>query len=99
HDLEPVTAICATEGYILVVHPSVPAKTLQELIALARDPNSTLSYGSPGVGNTLHLVAALLNARARTNMAHVPYLGAGPAINDLIGGQIQAMVRPTPPRP
>src|SRR5262245_16272979 len=96
HDLEPVTAICATEGYILVVHPSVPAKTLQELIALAREPSSTLSYGSPGVGNTLHLVAALLNARAGTNMAHVPYRGAGPAINDLIGGQIQVMVVTTP---
>src|SRR5262245_60810546 len=96
HDLEPVTAICGTEGYILVVHPSVPAKTLPELIALAREPNSTLSYGSPGVGNTLHLVAALLNARAGTSMAHVPYRGAGPAINDLIGGQIQVMFVTTP---
>ena len=96
HDLEPVTAICGTEGYILVVHPSVPAKTLQELIALARDPNSTLSYGSPGVGNTLHLVAALLNARAGTNMAHVPYRGSGPALNDLIAGQIQVMFVTTP---
>src|SRR5262249_59104994 len=84
------------EGYIRVVHRSVPAKTLQELIALARQPSSTLSYGSPGVGNTLHLVAALLNARAGTNMAHVPYRGAGPAINDLIGGQIQVMFVTTP---
>src|SRR5262245_8828319 len=77
HDLEPVTAICATEGYILVVHPSVPANTVQELIALARKPDSNLSYGSPGVGNTLHLTGALLNARAGTDMAHVPYRGAG----------------------
>jgi tripartite-type tricarboxylate transporter receptor subunit TctC len=95
-DLEPITAICGTEGYIFVVHPSVPAKTLQELIALAREPNSPLSYGSPGVGNTLHLAAALLNARAGTNMAHVPYRGAGPAITDLIGGQIQVMFVTTP---
>ena len=71
-DLEPVTSVCATEGYILVVNPSVPANTVQELIALARDPASKLSYGSPGVGNTLHLAAALLNARAGTDMAHVP---------------------------
>src|SRR5262245_51065409 len=96
HDLEPVTAICGTEGYILVVHPSVPAKTLPELIALVRQPNSALSYGSPGVGNTLHLVAALLNARVGGNMAHVPYRGAGPAITDLVAGQIQVMFVTTP---
>jgi tripartite-type tricarboxylate transporter receptor subunit TctC len=96
HDLEPVTSICATEGYILVVHPSVPAKNVQELIELARQPDSNLSYGSPGVGNTLHLVGALLNARAGTDMAHVPYRGAGPAITDLVGGQIQVMFVTTP---
>ena len=96
HDLEPVTAICATEGYILVVHPSVSATTVQELIALARKPGSNLSYGSPGVGNTLHLTGALLNARAGTDMAHVPYRGAGPAITDLVGGQIQVMFVTTP---
>ena len=96
HDLEPITSICATEGYILVVHPSVPAKSVQELVALAQTPNSNLSYGSPGVGNTLHLVGALLNARAGTDMAHVPYRGAGPAITDLVGGQIQVMFVTTP---
>jgi len=78
------------------VHPSVPAKTVQELVALARKPGSNLSYGSPGVGNSLHLVGALLNARAGTEMAHVPYRGAGPAITDLIGGQIQMMFVTTP---
>ena len=95
-DLEPVTSVCATEGYILVVNPSVPANTVQELIGLARDPASKLSYGSPGVGNTLHLAGALLNARAGTDMAHVPYRGAGPAIQDLLAGQIQVMFVTTP---
>jgi tripartite-type tricarboxylate transporter receptor subunit TctC len=95
-DLEPVSSVCATEGYILVVHPSVPANTVQELIALARAPASKLSYGSPGVGNTLHLAGALLNARAGTDMAHVPYRGAGPAIQDLLAGQIQVMFVTTP---
>jgi tripartite-type tricarboxylate transporter receptor subunit TctC len=95
-DLEPITSVCATEGYILVVHPSVKASTVRELIALAREPASKLSYGSPGVGNTLHLAGALLNARAGTNMAHVPYRGAGPAITDLVGGQIQVMFVTTP---
>jgi tripartite-type tricarboxylate transporter receptor subunit TctC len=96
NDLTAITSICATEGYILVVHPSVPANSVNELVALARDPASKLAYGSPGVGNTLHLAGALLNARAGTNMAHVPYRGAGPAITDLIGGQIQVMFVTTP---
>jgi tripartite-type tricarboxylate transporter receptor subunit TctC len=96
NDLEPITSVCATEGYILVVHPAVPAKSVQELVALARDPASKLSYGSPGVGNTLHLAGALFNARAGTAMAHVPYRGAGPAITDLLGGQIQVMFVTTP---
>jgi tripartite-type tricarboxylate transporter receptor subunit TctC len=91
NDLAPITAICANEGYFLVVNPSVPAKTVSDLIAIARDPASQLSYGSPGIGNTLHLAAALLNARAGTEMAHVPYRGAGPAITDLVSGQIQMM--------
>jgi tripartite-type tricarboxylate transporter receptor subunit TctC len=95
-DLEPITSVCATEGYFLVVNPAVPARTVQELIALARDPASKLSYGSPGVGNTLHLSGALLNARAGTDMAHVPYRGAGPAIQDLLAGQIQVMFVTTP---
>ncbi len=95
-DLEPVTPICRGEGYILVVNPSVPAKTVQELLSLARDPKSKLSYGSPGVGNTLHLAAELFKARTGIDMTHVPYRGAGPAISDLIGGQIQVMFV-TPP--
>src|SRR5262245_13400913 len=58
-DLEAVTSICRTDGYFLVVNPSVAAKTVQELVALARDPDNRLSYGSPGIGNTLHLAAEL----------------------------------------
>ena len=87
-DLEPVTSICATEGYILVVHPSVAAKTVQELVALAREAGNRLAYGSPGVGNTLHLAGALLNARAGIDMAHVPYRGGGPALSALMSGEV-----------
>ena len=90
-DLEAITAICQTDGYILAVNPSVPAKSVQELVVLARDPSSKLSYGSPGVGNTLHLAGELFKTRAGINLTHVPYRGAGPAITDLIGGQIQVM--------
>jgi tripartite-type tricarboxylate transporter receptor subunit TctC len=90
-DLEAVTAICRTEGYVLALNPSVPARTVQELVALARSPNNRLSYGSPGIGNTLHLAGELLKARTGIDMTHVPYRGAGPAITDLLGGQIQVM--------
>jgi tripartite-type tricarboxylate transporter receptor subunit TctC len=91
-----ITTDLDADGYILAVHPSIPAKTVQELIALARSPGSKLSYGSPGIGNTLHLAAELFKARTGIDMTHVPYRGAGPAITDLIGGQIQVMFV-TPP--
>jgi tripartite-type tricarboxylate transporter receptor subunit TctC len=95
-DLEAVTSICRTEGYFLAVNPSVPAETVQELIALARDPNNRLAYGSPGIGNTLHLAGELFKTRTGVSITHVPYRGAGPAISDLLGGQIQIMFV-TPP--
>ena len=58
-DLEPVTSLCRSDGYILVINPSLPAKSLQEFIAFGRDLNNKLFYGSPGVGNALHLAAEL----------------------------------------
>ncbi|MCC7484502.1 MAG: tripartite tricarboxylate transporter substrate binding protein [Burkholderiales bacterium] len=90
-DFTPVTQVSAADGHILAVNPSFPARTVKELIALASLPGSRVSYGSPGVGNTIHLVSALFNQRAGTRMVHVPYKGAGPAINALIGGEIQVM--------
>ena len=95
-DFDAISSIGRSPGYILAVHPSVPAASVQELIALARDPNSKLSYGSPGVGNTIHLASELFNVRAGVKIEHVPYRGAGPAISDLLGGQIQMMFV-TPP--
>jgi tripartite-type tricarboxylate transporter receptor subunit TctC len=95
-DLDAVASICRTDGYVLAVNPSVPARTVQELIALARQPDNRLAYGSPGVGNTLHLAGELFKARTGIELTHVPYRGAGPAISDLIGGQIQVMFV-TPP--
>ena len=95
-DFDAISLIGRSPGYILAVHPSVPAGSVQELIALARDPSSKLSYGSPGVGNTVHLASELFNVRAGVKIEHVPYRGAGPAISDLLGGQIQMMFV-TPP--
>lgn len=95
-DFAPITNIASGEAHILVVNPAVPVQSVKELIALARKPGSRLSYGSAGIGNTLHLAGALFNARAGTNMVHVPYKGAGPAITGLLGGEIQVMFVTTP---
>ncbi len=95
-DFTPVTNVASGGGYFLVVHPRVPAQTVQELVALGRNPASKLSFGSAGPGNTLHLAGELFNARAGTHMVHVPYKGAGPAVAALVGGEIQVMFVTTP---
>jgi tripartite-type tricarboxylate transporter receptor subunit TctC len=95
-DFIPITQVCGSEAHILTVHASFPAKTVKELLALAQQPQAQIAYGSPGVGNTIHLVSALFNARAGTRMVHVPYNGAGPALTALVAGEIQVMFV-TPP--
>ena len=95
-DFTPVSQLTEGEAHILVVNPSLPARTVKDLIALASKPGSRISYGSPGVGNTIHMASALFNSRAGTSMVHVPYKGAGPAITALLAGEIQVMFA-TPP--
>ena len=87
----PVTNIALGGGLILCVSASFPAKTVQELIELARKPGARLSYGSAGIGNTTHLTAALFNVRAGTQMTHVPYKGAGQAIAALLASEVQVL--------
>jgi tripartite-type tricarboxylate transporter receptor subunit TctC len=95
-DFTPVSHLCSSDGHILVVYPGVPAQTAKELVALAKKPEAKISYGSPGIGNTVHLASALFNARAGTNMVHIPYKGAGAAITALMAGEVQVMfVTPT----
>ncbi|MEO7727477.1 MAG: tripartite tricarboxylate transporter substrate binding protein [Burkholderiales bacterium] len=95
-DFAPVSHLCSSDGHILVVHPGVPAQNARELVALAKSPDSKISYGSPGIGNTVHLASALFNARAGTHMVHIPYKGAGAAISALMAGEVQVMfVTPT----
>mgnify|MGYP001564463085 CR=1 FL=1 len=78
-----------TGPFILAVNPSVKAANVKELIALARAKPGSLNYGSSGTGSTLHLVGELFGQMTGTVSVHVPYKGTGPAITDLIGGQIQ----------
>jgi tripartite-type tricarboxylate transporter receptor subunit TctC len=73
---------------VLVVHPSTPAKTLKELIALAKARPGQLTYASPGVGSTNHLAGEMLHIGAGIDIVHVPYKGSAPAIIDLLGGQV-----------
>jgi len=90
-DFVPVSQLSASDGLILVVLPSSPAHSLQELIAIARKPDSKIAYGSAGVGNTIHLASAMFNTRAGTNMVHVPYKGGGAVLSALMSGEIQWM--------
>ena len=89
-DFTAVTMIASAPN-LLVVHPSVPAATVKELIAHARANPGKLTYGSPGIGSGLHLSGDLFRREAGIDIAHVPYKGTVQAMNDLIGGQITMM--------
>jgi tripartite-type tricarboxylate transporter receptor subunit TctC len=90
-DLAPVTLV-GRQPNILVVHPSVPAKSMRELLALARAKPRQINYGSGGIGTASHLATELLKLMAKIDMVHVPYKGLGPALIDLMGGQIQVII-------
>ena len=89
-DFAPVSLI-GTVPNALVVHPSVPVKSMQEFITYAKANPGKINYGSSGVGSPPHLSMELLRSMTGINLVHVPYKGAGPALADLLGGQVQAM--------
>jgi tripartite-type tricarboxylate transporter receptor subunit TctC len=92
-DFAPI--IAAVAGfYVLAVNPAVPVKSVADLIAYGKANPGKLTYGSAGVGSTLHLAGEMFKREAGIDMLHVPYRGGGPAIKDLIGGQIQLMFAP-----
>ncbi len=91
-DFAPVSQINVTYGNLLVIHPSVPARTVKEFIALAKSRPGQLSYASAGIGSPPHVSAALFVAMAGINILHVPYKGTAIAINDLLGGHVESMV-------
>jgi tripartite-type tricarboxylate transporter receptor subunit TctC len=86
-DLAPVTVIGETP-LAIAVHPSVPAKTIQELLAYAKQNPGKLSYGTPGSGSTMHFAGESLKGIAGIFIVHIPYRGAGPQVADLLGGQV-----------
>jgi tripartite-type tricarboxylate transporter receptor subunit TctC len=89
-DFSPV-AMMGTAPNVLVVHPSLPVKSVKELVALARTSKGALTYASQGVGSSGHIAAELFKLSAKVDIVHVPYKGAAPAIQDLVGGHVMMM--------
>jgi tripartite-type tricarboxylate transporter receptor subunit TctC len=89
-DFQPLTPVMTTST-ILVVHPSVPAKSLKELVALAKARPGEIALASAGIGGTLHLPIEMLMKSAGVKLTHVPYKGAAPAVVDVVGGQVSGM--------
>ena len=87
-DFAPITLVARNVGLLLVVHPSVPARTVQEFIALAKAHPGKLNYGSAGVGTVMHFGIEAFNLVAGTHLTHVPYKGVAPSVVDLIAGRI-----------
>jgi len=95
-DLLPVSEVAAA-AYVLLVHPSVPAKSVKELMALARAQPGKMNFGSGGNGTGIHMASELLKQTAGVNIVHVPYKGAAPAMTALMAGEVDMMFNALPP--
>jgi tripartite-type tricarboxylate transporter receptor subunit TctC len=93
--IAPISLVAAGP-LIVVVNPTLPARTLKEFVALARAKPGSLNFGSSGAGSSIHLAFELFRQMSGTDMVHIPYKGTGPALADLIGGQIQFMFASAP---
>ena len=89
-DFAPVSLV-ASVVHVLVVHPSIPAKNVGELVTWLKANPTKANYGSVGAGTSTHLESELFNSVAGVKMAHIPYKGSAPALTDLVGGQLQVM--------
>ena len=91
-DFAPISNLVDNGGLFITVNPAVPAKSLKELIELAKKPGSHLAYSTPGVGNTWHVATEVFNHYAGTHLTHVPYKGGGLAAAALASGEVQVML-------
>ena len=94
-DLTPISQVALIQN-VLLLHPSVPAKSLKELIQLARRSPGKLNFGSGGVGTTTHLAPELLKSLEKINLVHVPYKGSGQALVGLLGGEVDMLIMAVP---
>jgi tripartite-type tricarboxylate transporter receptor subunit TctC len=90
-DFAPVTLV-ATTPFVLAVHPALPVRSIKELIALAKAQPGKLNYASAGNGSSNHLTVEMFDMMTKVKMTHVPYKGSGPALIDLMGGQVDLMI-------
>jgi tripartite-type tricarboxylate transporter receptor subunit TctC len=95
-DIAPVASF-ARGPLVLVVHPSFPAKTLPEFITYAKANPGKVNFASAGIGTLVHMAGELFKSMASVNLVHIPYRGLGPAVTDLLGGQVQSIFSTTPP--
>ncbi|MCX7197834.1 MAG: tripartite tricarboxylate transporter substrate binding protein [Proteobacteria bacterium] len=95
-DFEPISHIANSGGLVVVVHPSSSVKSIPQLIDAARANPGKLVYGSAGIGNSMHLAGELFQMLAGVKLTHVPYKGGGPAVSDLLGGQIHLVFGGSP---
>ncbi len=93
-DFTPISNV-GLVPFVIAVHPAVPARSLKALIAIAKSQPGKLNFGSPGVGGLQHLTLGMLTTLAKVNIQHVPYKGTGPAMTDVMGGQIDGVVAGT----
>ena len=94
-DFSHVTILAST-AFLVVVNPALPVRSIKELIALAKARPGQLNFASSGAGGTLHLAGELFKSLAHVDMNHVPYKGGSPAVNDVVGGQVELMFGPLP---
>jgi tripartite-type tricarboxylate transporter receptor subunit TctC len=94
-DIQPLVLLGET-GFVVALHPTVPIKNVKEMIAYAKANPGKLNYASTGTGGITHLASELFDLMAGTRMTHIPYKGTGPALTDLLGGQVQLIFGSTP---
>jgi tripartite-type tricarboxylate transporter receptor subunit TctC len=96
-DFTPISLV-GKYGLLMVVNPAVPAKTLPEFLAYARDSKVQINYATSGMGSGLHFAGELFNAMGKVNMTHVPYKGSGPGMQDVLAGVCQVILTARPSR-
>lgn len=93
-DLTPITFVALGAGYVVVAHPGFAARSMKDVIELAKNKNKPVAYSTAGIGNSTHLVTEMFSAAAGINMTHVPYKGVAPALNAVLAGEVQLMFIP-----
>jgi tripartite-type tricarboxylate transporter receptor subunit TctC len=93
-DLVPITFVALSAGYVVVAHPGFAARSMKDVIELAKNTAKPVAYSTAGIGNSTHLVTEMFSGAAGISMTHVPYKGVSPALNAVLAGEVQLMFIP-----